>query len=221
SGEMSCLSVVRTDLRSHLGVTPNATPSGYGPTDLANAYKIPSGGSGATVAIVDAQDDPNAEQDLATYRNQYGLPACTTANGCFRKVNQSGGTSYPRVNSGWAQAISLDPDMVPAVCPGCHILLVESSSTGFAKLAAAEAVADPNTGVSVYDSCGYVWGSSKCNSRGARLWQVFSGTSVAAPIVASVYALAGNASTLSYGSYPYAHASSLFDVTSGNNSSAG
>ncbi|MCL2733345.1 MAG: putative Ig domain-containing protein [Actinomycetia bacterium] len=131
---MSCLSLVRTDVVHHMGVSPNATPSGYGPTDLQSAYALPSGGSGATVAIVDAQDDPNAESDLATYRSQYGLPACTTANGCFKKVDQNGGTSYPTADSGWAGEISLDLDMVSAVCPSCHILLVEATSASMSDL---------------------------------------------------------------------------------------
>src|SRR4051794_27049718 len=137
SGEMSCLSVVRTDVKSHAGVTPNLLPSGYGPADLVNAYKIPSGGSGATVAIVDAQDDPNAESDLATYRSQYGLPPCTTANGCFRKVDQNGGTNYPSPDTGWAGEISLDVDMVSAICPSCHILLVEATSATIQNLGTA------------------------------------------------------------------------------------
>ena len=107
-----------------------ATPFGYSPALLQRAYSLPSGrGSGRTVAIVDAYDDPNAESDLATYRRTYGLPSCTTANGCFRKVNQNGGTSYPSADSGWAAEISLDLDMVSAICPNCHILLVEASSS--------------------------------------------------------------------------------------------
>ena len=63
-----------------------------------------------------------------TYRSQYGLPACTTANGCFKKVNQTGGTTLPTADSGWAEEESLDLDMVSAVCPSCHILLVEATS---------------------------------------------------------------------------------------------
>jgi subtilase family serine protease len=147
---MACLALARTDvtepsaLRAH-AVSPNATPSGYGPSDLASAYSLPSGGgSGATVAIVDAYDDPNAESDLATYRSQYGLPACTTANGCFSKISQTGSTSsLPTADSGWAGEISLDLDMVSAVAPGAHILLVEANSSSMDDLGAAvnEAVA--------------------------------------------------------------------------------
>ncbi|SEG17015.1 Putative Ig domain-containing protein [Actinacidiphila yanglinensis] len=136
-GQMACMALVRTDVAHHLGVSPNATPSGYGPSDLTSAYALPSGGSGQTVGIVDAQDDPNAEADLATYRSQYGLPACTTANGCFKKVNQTGGTSYPTADSGWAGEISLDLDMVSAVCPSCHILLVEATSASMTNLGTA------------------------------------------------------------------------------------
>jgi hypothetical protein len=90
------------------------------------------------VAIVDAYDDPSAESDLGVYRARYGLPACTTANGCFKKVNQTGGTTYPRAEPGWAVEISLDLDMVSAACPNCHILLVEASNNSDSNLDTAE-----------------------------------------------------------------------------------
>jgi subtilase family serine protease len=294
----------------------SSAPSGYNPADLRAAYSLTTAGSG-TVAIVDAFDDANAESDLGVYRSQFGLAACTTANGCFRKINQTGGTNYPRGDRGWAEEISLDLDMVSAICPGCHILLVEATSNSFANLATAvdeaasisgvvaisnsygggeyanevtdqshynhpgkaitvssgdsgygvqfpaasqyvtavggttlsksnsgtfsetvwsgagsgcsayitkpswqidrgcarrtvadvAADADPNTGVSVYDTF-HLSG-----------WLVFGGTSVASPIIASVYALAGNATTVTYGSYSYSHTSSLHDITSGSNGS--
>ncbi len=304
-------------------ITPLASsPQGLNPADLRSAYKLPAtGGSGQTIAIVDAYDDPNAESDLAVYRSQFGLPACTTANGCFRKVNQNGGTTYPSPNVGWAEEISLDLDMASAICPQCKILLVEASSASFTNLATAvnravtmgantvsnsyggsessgetsiasaynhpgviitassgdsgygvevpaafntvvavggttltrssnsrgwtetvwngagsgcsrfiskpswqhdtgcsrrtvadvAAVANPSTGVSVYDTYGGVGG-----------WLRFGGTSVSAPIIASVYALAGNASSINAASSLYsAPAGSLFDVTSGSNGSCG
>jgi subtilase family serine protease len=298
-----------------------AAPSGLGPSDLQSAYKLPSStaGSGQTVAIVDAYNDPTAEADLGVYRSQYGLSACTTANGCFKKVDQNGGTSYPKTDGGWAQEISLDLDMVSAVCPKCKIVLVEAKSASFADLGAAEntaarlanvvsnsyggsdasdssygsyynhpgvaitvssgdsgygveypassryvtavggtslkkasnsrgwtetawsgagsgcstyntalsgqagagtgcskravadvsAVADPATGVAVYDSTAY---------QGQSGWMVFGGTSVAAPVVAGVYGLAGNAASVN-NNYPYSHSGSLFDVTAGSNGS--
>jgi subtilase family serine protease len=295
---------------------------------LQSAYNLPSAaaGSGQTVAIVDAYDDPNAESDLAVYRSTFGLPPCASSDGCFTKVDQNGGTHYPRHNGGWAQEISLDLDMVSAICPNCRILLVEASSASMSSLGTAvntaarlgadvisnsyggsessydtslydstyfnhpgvaitastgdsgygveypaasryvtavggtslkpastsrgwtetawsgagsgcsaydsqpawqssastscgnravadvSADADPNTGVAVYDSYSY---------QGYSGWLVFGGTSVASPIIASVYALAGNASSVDYGSYPYSHTSWLFDVTSGSNGSCG
>ncbi len=117
-----------------------ATPAGLGPTDLRSAYKVTGSGSSNTViAIVDAFGYPNAESDLATYRSQFGLPACTTANGCFRKVNQRGVQgSYPQTNIGWDQETALDLDMVSAMCPGCSILLVEADSSTLQNLAASE-----------------------------------------------------------------------------------
>jgi subtilase family serine protease len=315
------------------GLQPFAgTPSGLIPTQLQGAYALPSStaGAGMTVAIVDAYDDPRAESDLGVYRSTFGLPACTTANGCFRKVNQSGGTKAPRGNVGWAEEISLDLDMVSAICPKCKILLVEATSATFSNLSAAEdtaaklganaisnsyggsewsteksydthynhpgiaitvssgdsgygvqypaaspnvtavggtsltpvssgarawtetawsgagsgcsayeskpswqtdtagcsnrtvadvsAVADPYTGVSVYDTYGGLSG-----------WLVFGGTSVASPIIASVYALAGNAGSID-GSFVYDNASglnandgtpNLNDIQSGSNGSCG
>ncbi len=140
SGDAACHAIRHDAVTSDGRVTPNATPAGYGPVNLQLAYKLgsaaASAGMGQTVAIVDAYDDPKAESDLGIYRSQYGLAPCTTVNGCFRKVNQSGGTKYPRANGGWAQEISLDLDMVSAVCPNC-LLLVEASSSSLINLGAA------------------------------------------------------------------------------------
>ncbi|MEV5960112.1 carboxypeptidase regulatory-like domain-containing protein [Kribbella sp. NPDC051952] len=126
-GVASCLALRRTDVAAKKGLVA-ATPAGYGPDKLWSAYNLPSTtqGMGETVAIVDAYDDQTAESDLATYRAQFGLPACTSASGCFRKVDQRGGTDYPAPDAGWAQEISLDLDMVSAACPNCSILLVEA-----------------------------------------------------------------------------------------------
>ena len=297
--------------------TTGGTPSGFGPADLASAYNLPTttAGSGQTVGIVDYGNDPNAEADLGVYRSTYGLPACTTANGCFKKVNEQGVQgSYPKNNRSWSGEISLDLDMVSAICPNCKIILVEvsksfdngentainlganvvsnsyganltagydaafdhpghiltvasgdsgySSSTtypdgyrtvvsvGGTSLKKASnargwtesawsgstsecatgvtkpswqtdtgcsartetdvsAVADPNTGLAVY------------LTYGGNGWTVYGGTSAASPILAGVYALAGNEASLTYAQSVYANASKLNDVTSGSNGSCG
>ena len=303
-----------------------SAPQGYGRADLLSAYNLPSsGGVGQTVAVVDAFDDPNAEADLATYRSTFGLGPCTTSNGCFTKIEMTGGRTnrLPGRNRGWSEEISLDLDMVSAVCPQCHILLVEAynplmtrmgqaqntaasvgateisdswgsfetrktakadglyfSHPGIAQVGAVgdtgyglsypssspnltsvggtaltrdssargwsetvwndpnspspsatgsgcsrnepkpawqkdtgcahrtdndvAVVGDPATGVAVYDSY---------HDPG---WLVFGGTSVGSPIVAGIYALAGNAASLTGASLTYASPSSLNDITSGN-----
>ncbi len=143
---MACFALLRTDIGALYGsvssnaLTPNVTPSGLGPANLASAYKLStSGGAGQTVAVVDAYNNPTAAADLAVYRSQYGLPACTVASGCLKIVNQNGATSpLPTTDTGWAGEESLDLDMVSAICPNCHIILVEASSATDSNLYAAE-----------------------------------------------------------------------------------
>jgi subtilase family serine protease len=155
AGQATCLARRRTDsaATSQRPTRPGALRSSaaignsgaYDPLYLQSAYVTPSAynGTGQTVAIVDAYNDPSAETDLGNYRSFFGLSACTTANNCFRKVDESGGTTYPSGNTGWSQEISLDLDMVSALCPNCHILLVEASSASISDLGTAvnEAVA--------------------------------------------------------------------------------
>ncbi|AEW97774.1 MULTISPECIES: S53 family peptidase [Streptomycetaceae] len=351
AGHLRCFGKLRAHRTPAGRLAPMTTGSpttvGFVPSDLHAAYHLDgTSGGGRTVAIVDAQDDPNAESDLAAYRGAYGLPACTTANGCFRKTNQNGQASpLPAGDYGWAEEISLDLDMVSAVCPDCHILLVEANSattddlsaaedtaaatpgvvavsnswggaedttitaadshfnhpgvavtassgdsgygvswpasspyvtavggtsltkasnargwsesawgsasggngagsgcsayepkpawqhdTGCAKRTVADvsAVADPATGVAVHDTYNSCGTSSWCDvllslglAQGADGWVEVGGTSASSPIIASVYALAGNTASVNAGSYPYAHTSALNDVTSGANGSCG
>jgi hypothetical protein len=129
AGSASCT------LAISITVAPVADPNtavalipGLHPADLSRAYALPTGNPGRTVAVVDAYDDPAAESDLAVYRAAFGLPPCTSGNGCFRKVDQRGGTTFPRPDTGWSSEIALDLDMVSAVCPRCTILLVEADS---------------------------------------------------------------------------------------------
>jgi subtilase family serine protease len=129
---MHCEALLRTDL--------SGDAAGYGPADLQSAYKLPSStnGAGQTIAIVDAYGYPGAEADLGVYRSHFGLAACTTANGCFKKLNQAGNPGpYPPTNRGWDQEQALDVDMVSAACPKCHIMLVEATSATINNLGAS------------------------------------------------------------------------------------
>jgi len=138
-GHVRCLALLRTDVHGGFGAKVADAPPGYGPGDLRAAYHLPvTGGADQTVAIVDAGDDAHAEADLAIYRATYGLPPCTTANGCFRKVNQAGAAAPLPEDLGWGVEISLDLDMVSAACPACQILLVGSDDETIASVAVAE-----------------------------------------------------------------------------------
>jgi subtilase family serine protease len=138
-GFAHCHALVTVD--AHGNPSASISPTGLSPGTIKSVYGFTTSavaGAGKTIAIVDAYDDTTAEADLGVFSSQYGLPACTTANGCFAKVNQTGGTSYPRKDSGWALEISLDVQWAHAIAPGAKILLVEASSNSFANLLAAE-----------------------------------------------------------------------------------
>src|ERR1017187_4929423 len=98
--------------------------------DMKKVYgldQLTAQGAGATVAIVDAFDSPNVEANLGTFSAIYGLPTCTTLNGCFKKVNQTGGTTPPAYNNGWGLEINLDTQWVHAIAPLAKIILVEAN----------------------------------------------------------------------------------------------
>jgi subtilase family serine protease len=123
--------------RPPIHVKGNATggPTGKTPSQILHAYgfdQISNQGSGQTIAIVDAFDDPNIESDLGAFDTKFGLPACTTANGCFKKAFASG--AKPNTNSGWALEISLDVEWAHAIAPAAKILLVEAASNSNSNL---------------------------------------------------------------------------------------
>lgn len=140
----TCMVLVRTDVKQRSAAYFGSnvpTGYGYGPSSLQSAYNLPSAkkGKGKSVAVVDAYNDPNAVSDLATYRAAWGLPACNTSTeaGCLSVVNEEGQASPLPANSGstgWATEESLDVDMVSAICPNCHIYLVEGNSASVGDL---------------------------------------------------------------------------------------
>jgi hypothetical protein len=151
-----------TDVTTSGPPSPAASDFGVSPQDLHSAYGLPtSAPSVQTIALVDAYNDPSAEADLATYSQEFGLPECTAANGCFEQVNQDGkatelpfpkstaeleaarkGTPKERAEAkdaiGWAVEISLDIETARAVCQNCHIALVEAESPSYPNLETAE-----------------------------------------------------------------------------------
>ncbi len=140
-GVAACGAQVVTDADGVPLASSSPPPGAYGPAQFHTGYSLPtvsSAASAPTIAIVDAYDDPHAEADLATFDAYYGLPACTTANGCFLKVDQNGGTNYPHTDAGWALEISLDVQVAHEICQNCRILLVEATTSSLANLGAAE-----------------------------------------------------------------------------------
>jgi hypothetical protein len=137
-GQGTCVAVAapgRTAVSEAALKAAGTAPSGYSPANLQDAYSLSSasatGGVGQTVAVVtaynDSTADSSAETDLGTYRSEFGLPACTTANGCFSEVDADGGSDYPASGpAGWSLSDAEELDMISAVCPNCHLLLVEA-----------------------------------------------------------------------------------------------
>ncbi len=133
----------------HRIIVPDATPAaptGIFPGKMKVAYgfkSVANNGGGQIIAIVDAYDDPNAEADLGTFSTQFGLPACTTANGCFKKIYQTG-TTPPADTTGWSNEIAIDTQWAHAIAPAAKIYLVESNSNNNSDLYAAVDVAVSN-----------------------------------------------------------------------------
>ncbi|MDQ0260712.1 hypothetical protein [Sinomonas atrocyanea] len=149
AGEAACTARQAADPNGK-PVTSNAAPpaTAITPAQLQNAYKLTGTSSGGrTVAIVDAYGYPNLERDLGVYRSQFGLPACTSANGCLSVRNQTGGTSLPRFDLGWSQEQALDVDAVSAACPDCKIAVFQAKSASFADLGTAVQTAARTPGV--------------------------------------------------------------------------
>lgn len=143
-GHRTCtvLSVVGAHPATASGRRPDAhgsTPPGLWPQDLQSAYNlgsvVASVGSNQTVAVVESLDNPSLEANLGTFRARFAMPACTTANGCFLKVDENGltasnGGSFPPAGfSGWGLEAALDTEAVSAACPRCHILVVEAATS--------------------------------------------------------------------------------------------
>jgi subtilase family serine protease len=121
-----------------------AGPKGLSAAAIRSAYRLRSQGSqGQTVAVSIAFHTPHLARYLARYRKQFGLPPCPVASGCFRQVNQHGGTkpAPSAVGTGWDLEVTLDVSMVSAACPRCHILVVEGNDPSPANLAVTERTA--------------------------------------------------------------------------------
>jgi subtilisin-like proprotein convertase family protein len=165
----------------HLGnsqpLAGGSTPPGLSPAQVRHAYgidqiafesngsSVAGDGSGTTIAIVDANDDPSIANDLSVFDNQYGLPAPPS----FIKVGlNSAGTAstthFPAADSGWAGEIELDVEWAHAVAPKASILLVEAASASDTDLLRAVDYARHYSGVVAVSMS---WGESEYSGQTA------------------------------------------------------
>ncbi|MGC9962667.1 MAG: hypothetical protein ABSE47_12315, partial [Acidimicrobiales bacterium] len=120
---------------------------GLTPTDLSSAYGFnpTASGRGQTVALVDAYNDPDINNELETFDTQYRLVVCNIKNSCLKVVGQTGTSSLPANDTtGWAVEESLD---VEAVHSGVVITAAagDDGYYSFDELAASGSVNAPDT----------------------------------------------------------------------------
>jgi hypothetical protein len=128
-----CFGQILVDANENVIRDATSPPGGWGATELAKAYGLPAdGGQGTVIATYIGNHYTNAESDVAVYRAKYGLPPCTSANGCFTQVNDSGGTDFSGLTDdgchGFVGEESLDVTMLQAGCPNCKILVIEGNN---------------------------------------------------------------------------------------------
>jgi len=178
------------------------TAAAHGAKVISNSYGGPEFSSETSLAA--AYNHPGVAITASSGDSGYGAQAPAA----FNTVTAVGGTSLKLTSTGarssetvWSGAGS-----------GCSAYISKpswqhDSACSRRTIADVAAVADPNTGVAVYDSYG---------SSGGANWYVYGGTSVAAPLIGAVYALSGNTAGIP-ASFAYTTTGALFDVTSGSN----
>ena len=200
----------RTNSFSNLSTAVN-TASSLGATVISNSY----GGSDSSprsaynhsgIAITASSGDGGyGVESPASFNTVVGVGGTTLSLGAnntyvSEKVWSGAGSGCSSLN----EAQSFQTSTPNWLATGC------GAKRGVADVAAD---ADPATGAAVYDSTSY---------QGRSGWFQVGGTSLSAPLIAAVFALAGNAASATYpASIPYGHTGSLHDVTNGSNGSCG
>jgi subtilase family serine protease len=125
------VSPIRGSAEPLLAVNPQDSggPTGLSPAEIRSIYGfnlLTQTGSGQTIYIIDAYDDPTIASDLKAFDAQFGLPAPS-----FTKVEPEG---RPATNANWALEISLDVEWAHAIAPNAAIDLVEAATNSNANL---------------------------------------------------------------------------------------
>ncbi len=111
---------------THIKAHSATGPIGLTPDQIRAVYNLPAHGGSGTIAIVGAYDAPTIEADLAVFSKQFGLPVCSSANGCFEKHLMA---SKIKSNTGWTLELSMDTQWAHAIAPDAKILLVEATNS--------------------------------------------------------------------------------------------
>jgi hypothetical protein len=119
------------------GVTnPSPASTALTPAQISSAYSLSKTftGTGTTIAIVTAYNDPNIAADLTLFDTKYGL-----ATASLSVVNEAGqGTNLPYLtDSGWSLETAMDVEWAHAAAPGARIVLVEANSANTTDLMSA------------------------------------------------------------------------------------
>jgi hypothetical protein len=130
------------------GATPAQITHAYGFDHIALSNGAAGNGSGQTIAIVDAYDDPNIQSDLNAFDTQFQL-ASTTLTTVWVYSQGESSTPVADPTGNWEVEESLDVEWAHAIAPGANIVLVEANSSSPSDLFTAVNVARNWAGVSV------------------------------------------------------------------------
>ncbi len=135
------------------GVTPSQMRTAYGFNSILFG-SLTGDGTGQTIAIVDAYNDPGIISDTAAFNSYFGLQQFNVTGGpTLTVVGQDGSSNLPGTDpagpgNSWAVEISLDVQWAHVVAPMANILLVEANDNSNTSLFTAVTTAANYGGVS-------------------------------------------------------------------------
>ncbi len=128
------------------GLMPAQLTAAYGLNAITfSGTTVKEAGSGVTIALIEAYNDPTIASDLKVFDQTEGLTAPPNLT-----VESQSGTAVSATaptNSGWTEEESLDVEWAHAIAPGANILVVEANSQSIQDLMAAVNTARNTPGV--------------------------------------------------------------------------
>jgi hypothetical protein len=152
----------------------------YTPLQIRLAYgvtSVPNQGQGATIAIVDAFNDPDITSDIALFSTDFGLPQMDGVGGdpTFKVLTPTGQPAPANATKGtWDVEESLDVEYAHTIAPYANIDLIEVTSNAGDYLFGASVDGEPYTDGVTYaanlpgvDVVSNSWGGSEFNGETA------------------------------------------------------